>query len=480
MKLNELFNIDSEIEITKLVLDSRDKVDSGLFFCLEGLTVDGHKFADSAINNGCVAVVHHKELDQYQEGVIYIKVEDTMSELHRVTTLFYGDPSRKMKIHTITGTNGKSSVMKTVRNILVKMGVKAGYIGTISVEYNDHIYAPSLTTPDIVELQEILKKMYDEGIEEVCMETSSQGLALRRVDSIHFDDASFTNLSHDHLDYHKTMEAYFEAKKVLFDRLDSDAFTIINCDDAYGRRLIENDYPHLKTYGIKNEADYFAKDIVLGEYGTQFTLVHEGKEYPVDTNFIADFNVYNVLNVIAILHEKGYSIETILPYLVDVEHVDGRLNRIEEGQDFKVFVDFGHAPDSMANVFKYVRSITPEGNKMICVFGAAGARDTLKRPMMGNVASTMCDHVIITEHDNRNEEVVDITRDIVSGIKSDNWEFVPIRIDAIRKALEMAQPGDSVVLNGKGEEKFIYREFGKEVWMGDEVAAATLIKEYIL
>lgn len=476
MKLNRLFGIDSEKEISHLILDSRTQTEQGLFFCLEGLTVDGHKYTQSAIDNGCVAIVHHKELDSYQEGIEYILVDDTMDELHRVSNVFFDTPSRKMVMNTITGTNGKSTVMKTLRNILLRLGVNAGYIGTISVEYNDYIFSPSLTTPDIVELQGILNDMVNEGVEEVCLEVSSQGLSLRRVDAIHFDDASFTNLSHDHLDYHKSMEEYFKAKKILFDRLDDEAFTIINADDEYGRRLIEEGYPHLKTYGIAQSADYRAKDLVIGEYGTQFTLVHEGQEYPVETNFIADFNVYNVLNVIAILHEKGYGFDRILPELVDIEHVDGRLNRVDEGQDFKVFVDFGHAPDSMANVFKYVRSITPKENKMICVFGAAGARDTLKRPKMGKVATEMCDHVIITEHDNRNEEVVDITKDIVSGVVGDNWEFVPIRIDAIRKAIGMAQPGDSVVLNGKGEEKFIYRAFGKEDWMGDEVAASKILK----
>lgn len=476
MKLNRLFDIDSNQDIDVLVLDSRDKVKNGLFFCLEGLTVDGHAYVNKAIENGCVAIVHHHELDNYDDSIVYIKVQDTMDELHRVTNIFFDNPSSKMKIHTITGTNGKSSVMKTLRNILVAMGHKAGYIGTISVEYNDHKFSPSLTTPDIVELQGILKDMVDEGITEVCIEVSSQGLALRRVDAIQFHDASFTNLTHDHLDYHKNMEDYFQAKKVLFDRMGTESFTIINADDAYGQRLIKENYPNLKTYAIDNAADYKANNIKLGINNTEFTLEHQGKSYFVDTNLLAHFNVYNVLNVIAILHEDGHAIEDIIPYLKDVEHVDGRLTKVEEGQDFKVFVDFGHAPDSMANVFEYVRSITPKDNKMICVFGAAGARDTLKRPKMGAVSTSMCDHVIITEHDNRNEEVVDITKDIVSGVVSDNWEFVPIRIEAIRKALSMAKPGDSVVLNGKGEERFIYREFGKEDWMGDEVCAARILR----
>ena len=478
MKLSQLTSINDDRDISALILDSRDKTKDGLFFCLEGLTVDGHDFVDQAIDNGCVAIVHSKELVKL-EGVAYIRVENVMDALHDITSKFFDYPSQKLYVYGITGTNGKSTTMKTVRNILLRFGVKAGYIGTISVEYNDHVFAPSLTTPDIVELQGYLKDMVDERIEEVCLEVSSQGLALHRVDSIDFDNASFTNLTHDHLDYHKTMENYFEAKKILFDRLKPEGFMVFNADDEYSQRLIAEGYPQQSvTYGIQKEADYMAKDIQLHENSTTFTLVHKGKEYHVVTSFVAVFNVYNMLGVIAILHQRGYELERIIPELKDIEHVDGRQTIVDIGQPFKVFVDFGHAPDSMKNVYEFVREVTPVGNKIITVFGAAGARDHLKRPKMGYVSSTMTDHVILTEHDNRNENVVDITKDIIEGMPNNNYEFVPIRYEAIEKALMMAQAGDSVVLIGKGEEKFIYRDYGKEVWMGDEVAAREILEKH--
>lgn len=477
MKLNDLVANTSDIEIKSLILDSREKTDHGMFFALEGLTVDGHDYIAQAIENGCVAVVHSKPI-VIQEGIHYILVDNVMEALHDITSKFYDNPSKKLYVYGITGTNGKSTTMLTVRNILKRMGVKAGYIGTISVEYGDHKFSPSLTTPDIVELQSYLKDMVDAGMEEVCLEVSSQGLALHRVDSIDFDNATFTNLSHDHLDYHKNMDSYFEAKKLLFDRLKPEGFMVLNTDDVYSQKLIAQHYPHkVVTYGIENQADFMAKDIELYSNSTRFTLVHEGKEYPVVSSFVAHFNVYNMLGVIAILHQRGYAIEAIIPHLEDIEHVDGRQTVVKEGQDFNVFVDFGHSPDSMAKVFEFVRSITPKENKVISVFGAAGARDHLKRPIMGRVASTMTDWVILTEHDNRNEIVEEITADIITGMPNQNYEFVPIRYQAIEKALRMANPGDSIVLIGKGEEKFIYREFGKEKWMGDEVAASEILKK---
>lgn len=477
MKLNRLVKTDSEYIIDHLMLDSRDRVKNGMFFCLKGLTVDGHRFVHQAIENGAIAIVHSDDLEPI-DGIEFIRVDDVMTELHRITDRFYNSPSKDMYVYGITGTNGKSTTMITVRNILKRFGVNAGYIGTISVEYNDHKFAPSLTTPDIVELQEYLHDMRSEGVEEVCLEVSSQGLALRRVESIDFDNASFTNLTHDHLDYHKTMANYFEAKKMLFDGLKPTGYMVINIDNEYGEILTKQGYSNVVTYGIENErADYRAKNIVLNEDSTEFTLVYQEKSYPVVTNFVAIFNVYNTLNVIAILHERGYALERIIPELKDIEHVDGRQTMVKQGQPFRVVVDFGHAPDSMKNVYEFVRETQSDSGRIITVFGAAGGRDTAKRPIMGHIASTYCDHVIITEHDNRDERVEDITKDIISGIEKDNYEFVPKRVDAIEKALKMAQPDDTVVLIGKGEEKFIYREHGsKEPWMGDEVCATQILE----
>ena len=229
-----------DVLVESLILDSRTETKNGMFFCIKGLNVDGHDFIDQAISKGCTVIVHEDDLETYDDDITYIQVGDSMGELHKITNIFFDNPSKKLVVHGITGTNGKSTIMKTLKNMLQKLGVNTGYIGTISVEYNDLVLSPSLTTPDIIELQGILNDMVMGGVKEVCLEVSSQGLALRRVDGIHFNDASFTNLSHDHLDYHKDMNQYFEAKKVLFDRLSDDAFTIINMDDDYGKKFCCN------------------------------------------------------------------------------------------------------------------------------------------------------------------------------------------------------------------------------------------------
>lgn len=476
MKLSDLIPCNDGREIESIMLDSRKKQENSIFFCIEGLSNDAHNFVEQAIANGAVAVVHRKELEKH-DSVYYHQVDDVMSSLHEVANNFYDNPSQKMYMYGITGTNGKSTIMKTVRNILLRFGVNAGYIGTISVEYGDHVFEPSLTTPDIVELNSYLNDMYQSGVTDVCLEVSSQGLSLRRVDGIDFDCASFTNLSHDHLDYHKTMENYFEAKEILFNNMKDGAPFFINIDDPYGQRLMNKHKSRSITYGVHQAADYRAKDIVLKSDSTEFILVHKGIEYPVLSNFVAHFNVLNCLAVIAILHQRGYAIESIIAQLVDIEHVDGRLTKIEEAKDIDIYVDFGHAPDSMKKVYEFVRSTLKDDGKIITVFGAAGARDHLKRPIMGKVSTELCDWVVLTEHDNRNEVVEEITEDIISGMNKDNYEFVPIRYEAIKKAILMAKPGDAVVLIGKGEERFIYRDFGKEAWMGDDEAARKVLKE---
>lgn len=476
-QLKEIIDVEDERPIASLMLDSRLADENSLFFCIEGLTVDGHDFVEDAIKNGAIAIVHRKPLLHKHDDVYYHQVEDVESVLHQAANAFYDYPSQNMYVYGITGTNGKSTIMKTVKNILLKMGVKAGYIGTISVEYGEHVFEPSLTTPDIVTLNTWLSKMREEGITDVCLEVSSQGLAMRRVDGIDFDLAAFTNLTHDHLDYHKTMENYFEAKKILFDRLDKEKPMFINMDDPYGKRLVNAYSNQAVTYGVDLPADYRAKDVEIHEDYTSYILEHKGIEYEVKTNLLAYFNVYNSLAVIAILHHRGFPIETIISHLEHVPHVEGRLTQVDSGQDYKVYVDFSHTPDGMKKVYEFVRMTMLPNQKLITVFGAAGERDHAKRPVMGQIASEYCDHVILTEHDNRSEDVETITQEIIAGMPNKNYEFIPVRIKAIEKAIYMAEKGDVVVLIGKGEEKFIYRDFGKEPWIGDEVAAEEIIKK---
>lgn len=475
--LNLLIETDDTRAIDSLVLDSRVSSKNGMFFCIKGIHVDSHKFVNQAIGNGCVAIVHSDDIEKV-DGVYYHKVDNVMDALHAITSEFYDHPSKNLYVYGITGTNGKSTTMKTVKNVLSRLGVSAGYVGTISVEYADKVLSPSLTTPDIVVMQSYLKDMVDSGVKEVCLEVSSQGLALHRVDSIDFDNAAFTNLSHDHLDYHKTMDAYFGAKKIMFDRLKPTGFMVINSDDDYGQSLLNSDYKQkIVTYGIDNDSDYMAKDIKLSPTSTEFVLVYQGTEYPVKTSFVALFNVYNTLCSIALLHQRGYPLESIIPELVDIEHVEGRQTRVDAGQPYNVFVDYGHAPDSMKHVLEFVREITPVGSKVISIFGSAGDRDQIKRPEMGSVADALSDYIILTEDDNHSEAFKSIIEDVEKGITQTEYEIIEDRYEAIKKAISMAKPNDSLVLFGKGKEQFIYRSVSKVPWIGDDIAVETLIKE---
>lgn len=476
MKLNQIFEDANDIEILQLLDDSRVISNQGMYFARVGLVHNGHNYITQAIDNGAVAIVHSEEVDHKQEGIEYILVKDVVSALHHASNVFFNYPSRRLNVHGVTGTNGKSTTMKVLYNLLRASGINAGYIGTVSVEYGDLILAPTLSTPDILPLQTLLYEMAESGVTDVCLEVSSQGLDLRRVEGIQFQDASFTNLSHDHLDYHHTMESYFIAKKKFFDDINKDCMVIVNLDDEYSKRILDMGHEYQVTYGIHQKADYQAVDVVYFEDHTEFNLLYEGKSYPVVSNFVAEFNVHNVLNVMAILHENGMDLELIIPLLKDAKGVEGRLELIDEGQNFQVYVDYAHSPDSFEILFKYLNSVKKEHASLVAVFGAQGSRDAAKRPIMGEIATKYCDHVVFTEVDNRFEEVEDVIADVVKGAVSDNYEIVVPRKGAIYKAITDAKENDIIVILGKGHEDVIQRGSIHEPYLGDHVVARNVLK----
>lgn len=477
MKLNDIFKETSDIIISQLVDDSREMSQRGLYFARKGFNFDGHSFIKDAIKNGAVAIVHSDEVTDKVEGIEYILVPDVVAALHHACNIFYDYPSNKMKIHGITGTNGKSTTMKTLYNVLRRFGVNAAYVGTVSIEYGDKILPPGLSTPDILTLYKLYDDMVKHGVTDVCQEVSSQGLDLGRVDGIKFKEASYTNLSHDHLDFHKSMQEYFNAKHRFFEIIDEDTTRIINIDDEYGYKLAMENPPSTITYAIDKQADYQATDLELGKDETRFTLIYKQKKFEVVTSLVARFNVYNVLNVIAILHNEGYELKRILKELESIQAVEGRLNIIDLGQDFTVIVDYAHSPDSFKVVFEYLNSIKPKGKRLISVFGGTGNRDREKRPMTAALATAMCDYVIITEVDNRFEKTEDIIADVVSGVVDDNYEVVVDRVEAVYKAINIAQTGDIVVLLGKGKERVLQRGNVFEPFIGDDIAAYNALKE---
>lgn len=478
MKLNRLFKDATPLDIKEFMTDSRIELKKSLFFCLKGMVHDGHTFVNQAIKNGAIAVVYSDEIE-FVEGIEYIKVENVVQELNRVAAIFFKHPSHKLNLIGVTGTNGKSTIAKTIKE-LYSLWSPCGYSGTISIEYGPNKEKPDFTTDETVPLLKMLNRMIKANMKAAALEISSQGLDQHRVDALNFDIGIFTNLTHDHLDYHGNLESYFQAKKRLFTLIKPKGCSIINIDDTYGARLFNEIETRKYSYSIHEKADYQAKDIELNALSTKFTLIVDNVEYPLETNFVSEFNLSNLLAVIASLHQSGFSLEQITSQLNNLPQVDGRMEVIQEGQSFNVIVDYAHTPDGFEKIYQFADSITPANNKIISVFGSAGKRDSKKRPILGSISDKYCQMIILTEEDPRNESALQIAQEISTGIKQNNFIIVLDRYDAILQALELANKNDTVLILAKGNERYITRQFGKEYWMGDDSAAKDILKKFIV
>ncbi len=475
VRLSTLFQNAPDIEIKSLMSDSRKKRPNSIFFCMKGMMFDGHRFISQAIENGAIVIVHSEMIDKTDPNVTYVKVKNVTQAYNSVANAFYGFPSKKLKMFGVTGTNGKSSVTTLIKNLYNDINL-TGYIGTISIEYGNVKLPPMLTTPEIDDLHGILRDMVNAGVKACALEVSSIGIEQGRVNSIDFDIGIFTNLTHDHLDYHGTMENYFQSKKLFFDNMKPSGIVITNVDDPYGLDIVSNTLSKVCTYGINNKADYQATNIQILKDKTIFTLRCFDEEYKVETNLVAMFNIYNLLAAIAALHTQGVDIVELLPKLTKIKQIEGRMERIDVGQNFNVIVDFAHTPDGITKVCEYATKITPKGNRIISVFGSAGKRDVKKRKIFGEIADKYCDMIILTEDDPRNESIHDIACEIASGISKTNYIIIEDRYYAISQAIELAEENDTILLLGKGDEQFIYREFGSEYYMGDDRIAREVIK----
>lgn len=474
-RLNELVAIDSDLVIERLITDSRKHAENGMFFCVKGLVNDGHKFVDKAIANGAIAIVHSDELESYDENVVYIEVFNVADELNRVASLFYNNPSDALKVFAVTGTNGKTTVSSLIQDIL-NYEVNTGYIGTINISYNNKSITAQYTTPEVIDLQRVMADMVAENVKALAIEVSSHSLVQKRVNALNYDYAIFTNLSHEHLDYHGTMEEYFNAKALLFKDLSNDQFAIINADDEYGQRLLEMDIINKVSYGIDNEADFYAKDITYSVDQTKFTLVVENVEYLVVSNLVAKFNISNLLAAIAALATDGMSIETIIEIVKDLKQISGRVERINFNDEFTVIVDYAHTPDGFEKLFKYAKSII-EDKRIISVFGSAGERDVLKREILGDIANEYSDMIILTADDPRKESVSDICEEISTNMTV-NHIVIENRYDAIYQAIELANRGDIILVMGKGNDQYMALSNGKETYPGDVNIVKEILAHY--
>lgn len=453
---------DKETIITGIEHDSRKAETGTLFVCIKGVHVDGHKFISQAVNAGAKAILTTRETVEVPAGVAILRVPDLNKALDTIVPYFHDYPARSMRIIGITGTNGKTTTSYITRAILRAAGYRVGLIGTIQIMIEDEVYPIHNTTPDVVELQHTLAIMRDKGMDYVVMEVSSHALDQDRVAGIEFDTAVFTNLTQDHLDYHKTLENYMLAKAKLFDKVSEAGVkngktAVVNIDDAAGKVMLEHAKCRHITYAIDKKADLRATAINVLASGANFTLNNEAfGKMPLKLHITGIFNVYNVMSAVGAALAENIESAVIAKVLQEFTSVPGRFELVKAGQDFSIIVDYAHTPDGVENVLKTARKIAKK--KIIAVFGCGGDRDRTKRPIMGRLAAELADVVIATSDNPRSEDPEFILNEVEIGVKekigNKQHEKIVDRRQAIFRAVALAQTDDIVVILGKGHENY--------------------------
>ena len=461
MKLNELLkNVnpqaivgDAGIDVTGVKIDSRQVSSGSLFVAVRGTQVDGHQFISKAVEQGANVVMCENLPDSLADGVTYVQVTSTEEAVGPVATQFYGDPTSKLKLVGVTGTNGKTTIATLLYNMFRKFGHKCGLLSTVCNYIEEEAIPATHTTPDPIELNELLGRMADAGCEYVFMECSSHAIAQKRIGGLKFAGGLFTNLTRDHLDYHKTVENYRDAKKAFFDGLGKDAFAITNADDKNGMFMVQNTKADVKTYSIRQMADFRARIVECHFEGMYLEI--DGRE--VGVQFIGKFNVSNLLCVYGAAVMLGKQPEEILVAMSTLKSVNGRLDPIRSPEGYTAVVDYAHTPDALENVLNAIHEVLDGKGKVITVCGAGGNRDKGKRPLMAQEAVKQSDRVIITSDNPRFEEPQDIINDMLAGLNQKQLKKVisiADRREAIRTACMMAEKGDVILIAGKGHEDY--------------------------
>ena len=459
-------------DIGGISYDSRRVGPADLFVAMRGERSDGHLFIEEAVEKGAVAVVGERAgLSQRATMVV---VQDSREALAQLASFFYGEPAKKLTMIGVTGTNGKTTTTFLIKHILERANRPSGLIGTVQYEIGRRVIPAHRTTPESLDLQELLRDCFEAGCRNVVIEVSSHALRQNRANEIGFDVGVFTNLTRDHLDFHKGMKDYFEAKTRLFENLrvneKKSPSAVVNVDDPYGQQLIARfgkDIPVL-SYGMGARADFRASNFKVELSGTSYQLDAKEKSYLVRLPLIGRFNIYNSLAALAAACAVGIDIRTSVAALAKAPQIPGRLEAVSVKRQFQVFVDYAHTDDALTNVLKTCRDLNP--NRLILVFGCGGDRDKSKRALMGSVADQLADFTIITSDNPRKEDPQAILRDIEEGFKRKNYEKILDRKKAIARAIEVAKPRDIVLIAGKGHEKT--QEFGGHTIPFDDVEVA--------
>lgn len=458
MKWNELLRLsgyepeEHNPEIVKLEYDSRKVEPGSAFFCIRGEASDGHQYAAMAVEKGAVALICEEPLPL---DVPQLIVEDSRLALAVMAEAWYGFPHRRLKILGVTGTNGKTTTTHLVKHILDFVGKKTALMGTNHIVIGDEIFPATHTTPDSLQLSAYLRRMADAGCEYLIMEASSHALKQGRTAAIDFKTAAFTNLTQDHLDYHKTFEDYLKSKEILFIGLDGKSGRgIVNFDSDYCDDFCRVTKAPVWTYGLEKGADFYAHHIEITAEGTAFDLAFDGKIYPVKTRLIGDFNVYNSLAALAVAVAEGIAPEKAVKAIADAEQVKGRFEKVKERFGPTVIIDYAHTPDGLENILQTAEKLRT--NRVILVFGCGGDRDKTKRPIMGKIGGCYADYSFVTSDNPRTEDPMAIIRMVEEGIRESGgkYEVCCDRRDAIRNAILMAEDDDLVVVAGKGHEDY--------------------------
>lgn len=467
MELTQLLNSVHALQVTgevqrrdvaDIVYDSRKVQKNSVFIAIKGYKTDGHKFLQDAINKGAVAVVVENENSIPDEFVAHaqiakIVVKDCRKALAELSRGFYKNPTNKIKLIGITGTNGKTTSTFILKNILQTAGYKTGLVGTIANYVGDQKIDSKLTTPESNDLNRMFYDMISAGCSHAIMEVSSHSLILNRVYGLDFSAAIFSNITSDHLDFHNTFDEYLKAKKILFDGLSSNSFAIINSDDVSANEIVKDSKAKVITYGISDNSDYQIKNIKYDLNGTDFTISNNKIEYSINTSLIGTFNAYNAASAFATAHSLGVNANKIIEGIKSSPQVPGRFEVIGKGKK-KVIVDYSHTADSLEKALQAIREIVKDKNQIVTVFGCGGDRDKTKRPIMGKVASDMSDKVFVSSDNPRTENPYDIIKDIIKGISKNNYEIEENREEAIAKAIQSSNDDAVILIAGKGHENY--------------------------
>ncbi|SDI70393.1 UDP-N-acetylmuramoyl-L-alanyl-D-glutamate--2,6-diaminopimelate ligase [Chryseobacterium jejuense] len=444
---------DNNREVSELVFDSRKVTENSLYIAIRGTVVDGHSFISSSIEKGATTIVCEEFPETLAENVTYIKVKDSAKTLGHLASNFYGNPSKRLKLIGVTGTNGKTSVSTLLFDVFKNLGYDSALLSTVEIRIGEEIIPATHTTPDVITINRILAEAVEKGCEFAFMEVSSHGIAQNRIEGLHFKVAGFTNLTHDHLDYHKTFEEYLKTKKRFFDELEDTAIAITNVDDKNGNVMLQNTKATKKSYALKTMADYHGKLLEVDFNG--MLLNFNGKEFW--TTLTGKFNVYNLLLVFGIAEELGFEQAEILQAISQLKRVSGRFETMKSDGGIFFIVDYAHTPDALENILDSINDIRTKNERLITVFGCGGDRDHSKRPEMGNIATKKSTLAIITSDNPRTEDPGQIIKEIEAGVEPQNFSkytSIPDRKEAIKMAIKFAEPKDIILVAGKGHENY--------------------------